>query len=79
LEKIFWFHHKIFQKRPEVFSFPLFFGVRFSDLKNLKNSTIYFENGNPIISLKQLKTTKLVEIPLGSKAQKYLPEKGQHG
>ena len=61
----------------QYFLFSCFTGVRFSDLRNLKNSNLFLENGNTIISLRQLKTNKPVEIPLGNKAQKYLPEKGQ--
>lgn len=49
-------------------------GIRYADMKNLENSNIYFENGNPIISLKQIKTNKPVEIALRSIAKKYLPE-----
>jgi len=66
------------QKRVlQYFLFSCYTGIRYTDLKNLKNSNIYFENENPIISLKQIKTNKPIEIPLANKAQKYLPEKGQ--
>lgn len=60
----------------QYFLFSCYTGIRFSDLKNLKNVNIYSENGQPYVSLKQLKTNKPVEIPLGSKALKYLPEIG---
>lgn len=77
LEKLYEGFLKKDQKRVlQYFLFSCYTGIRYTDLKNLKNSNIYFENGNPIISLKQIKTNKPVEIPLGSRAKKYLPESG---
>lgn len=77
LEKLYEGFLKKYQKRVlQYFLFSCYTGIRYTDLKNLKNSNIYFENGNPIISLKQIKTNKPVEIPLGSKAKKYLPDSG---
>ena len=60
----------------QYFLFSCYTGIRYSDVKNLKNSNIYIENENRYISLKQQKTDKSVEIPLGKKALKYLPEMG---
>jgi site-specific recombinase XerD len=67
---------KDFKRVLQSFLFSCYTGLRFSDIKHLKNSNISYENGHPYISLKQLKTNKLVEVPLGTKAQLYLSEKG---
>ncbi|MEI6059996.1 MAG: site-specific integrase [Bacteroidota bacterium] len=58
------------------FLFSCFTGLRYSDVKNLKNTNIHLAKVNSYISLLQKKTEKIVEIPLGKKALKYLPEIG---
>lgn len=60
----------------QYFLFSCFTGIRYSDLRALKNSNIIKESGNTYILINQQKTKKSVQIPLGSKAQKYLPKKG---
>jgi site-specific recombinase XerD len=68
---------KDFRRVLQYFLFSCFTGIRFSDIKNLKNSNIFYNSGHLFVSLKQLKTNLPVEIPLGSKAQLYLPDKGE--
>lgn len=70
---------KEFKRVLQYFLFSCYTGIRFSDINNLKNSNIFYDNGHLFVSLKQLKTNLPVEIPLGSKAQIYLPEKGEPG
>jgi site-specific recombinase XerD len=60
----------------KYFLFSCYTGLRFRDIKNLKNSNIHFEKGNNYVSLKQHKSEKAVLVPLGVKAMSYLPEIG---
>ncbi len=60
----------------QYFLFSCYTGLRFTDIKNLKFANIHFEKGNNHISIKQHKTDKAVLIPIGQKAQKFLPVRG---
>ena len=60
----------------QYFLFSCYTGLRYSDVKNLRFSNIEYDTDHPCIKFKQKKTSELVIMPLGKKAQKYIPAIG---
>lgn len=58
-----------------AYLFSCFTGLRISDVRNLKWSNIYHENGQTFVSVVMVKTTKPLYIPLSAQALKWMPEK----
>lgn len=60
-----------------AYLFSCFTGLRISDVKNLRWSDVYQENGQTFVSVVMKKTTKPLFIPLSRQALKWMPEKGE--
>lgn len=58
------------------FLFSCYTGLRFTDVKNLKNSNIFLEEKNSYIRFVQHKTDQPEILPLADKAKKLLPKGG---
>lgn len=60
----------------QYFLFSCYTGLRYSDVKNLKFSNIYYEKDSKQIRFVQKKTSDPLILPLGKKASTYIPKTG---
>jgi len=58
------------------FLFSCYRAMRFSDVKNLRYSNLFLNDGNPNMRFVQQKTSSPPRLPLGVNAMKYIPGVG---